>query len=439
MNIPAFFDGKIGYWLNGRVPEKVARLCNDTRSLVPGDAFVALLTDTADGHDFLRHAEEKGASCALVSKPNGMLRLPQFICGDTKIALTEIAKLARSMFKGKVIAVTGSIGKTTTKEILRLLLDVKHNATFENKNGQLGIPMTLAVLNNGENFAIVEVGVDVTGNMDRFAELIRPDVAVVTKIERIHIAGMRDESTIAREKCKLPVWAIENNGYGVFNGACLKFEDFRRISNSCIVVEERGTNVGYEVMSNGDGHSVFVAMDGERMEFTVPRLMSTGVAENFALACVCARKFGVDSKKIQEKIAGWTPAKWRGEIVRTRERVYFADCYNANLAALMDSLVQFDKLFPHGGRLFVIGTLMEKELGETAENANRTVCEILPIRASDAVVIVGENADRFLGKISCSSKKFFQSVREAREIVEKFSGVVYLKGHRHYKLENLIL
>ncbi|MDR1595642.1 MAG: hypothetical protein LBR91_01805 [Puniceicoccales bacterium] len=405
---------------------------------MPRDCFVAFVTETGDGHDFLRNAMEKGASCAVVSKADHSISLPQFVCEDTSAALEKFARFARAKFCGTTIAITGSFGKTTTKEILKLLLGVKNNATFENKNGKIGIPMTLAALVDSENFAIIEVGIDAPGTVDGYIDMIMPNIAIVTGIGKIHIGGMVSEEAIACEKCKLPAYAVKNGGFGILAEECARFECFRTLGNGCIGISRGGKEHGYEIDDVGGQYNITLAFDGQSFKFALPNSMSRGTAKNFILACVCAMKLGVSVELVRERILQWRPAKWRGEIIVSGNKTYFADCYNANPIAMADSLEHFDRLFPNCGRMFVIGALKTSEIGASVDDENEKIFQNLPIRNNDTVVIVGENSPRLRKNIKSNDVIAVQTTANAMKYVKNFSGVVYLKGHRSYELEKLL-
>ncbi|MDR2628410.1 MAG: hypothetical protein LBC30_00175 [Puniceicoccales bacterium] len=435
-HIDSIFIPSIGHWLHGKKPKQIARFCTDTRSLCPDDCYVALV-DMRDGHIFLEDAETSGASCAIVSHPKSDIDLPQFVCDDPNVAMVEMAKLARSMFRGTMIAITGSFGKTTTKDILKLLLAVEKNVTLENKNGQLGVPMTLATVTNDEAFAIIEVGIDATCTMDKLVELVVPHVAILTGIGKIHMSGLGSESAIAREKSKLLRGAIKHNGHGIFPEECLRFSACRKIQDRCRVVKENGEDMGYRIAMKGDQYHVEVRFKEKDLKFAMPHLMSQGIVKNFVLACICALECGIDAANIQKRINLWKPSKWRGEIIATQTRTYFADCYNANAIAFANSLAQFDRLFPHGNRLFVIGALIRCEVGDGVIGDNATLFKILPLRENDGVIVIGEPANFSMDAINCNWK-VFPLASQAMETVTNFHGIVYLKGHRIYKLESLI-
>ncbi|MDR2432312.1 MAG: UDP-N-acetylmuramoyl-tripeptide--D-alanyl-D-alanine ligase [Puniceicoccales bacterium] len=435
-HIDSIFIPSIGHWLYGKKPKQIARFCTDTRSLCPGDCYVAL-TDLRDGHIFLGDARTNGASCTIVSHPKPDIDLPQFVCDDPNVAMIEMAKRARSMFRGTMIAITGSFGKTTTKDILKLLLAVEKNVTLENKNGQRGVPMTLATITNGEAFAVIEVGIDAICTMDKLAELVVPNVAILTGIGKIHMSGMGNESTIAREKSKLLRGAIKNNGHGIFPEECLRFSACRKIQDHCMVIRENGEDMGYRMAMKGDQWHVTIMFGKKDLTFAMPHLMSQGIVKNFVLACICALECGIDAASIQKRINLWKPSKWRGEIMATPTRTYFVDCYNANSIAFANSVAQFDRLFPHGNRLFVIGALIRYEVGNGVIGDNTALFKSLPLRENDGVIIIGEPTNFSMDIINCNWK-VFPSASQAMEAVTDFHGVVYLKGHRTYGLESLI-
>jgi UDP-N-acetylmuramoyl-tripeptide--D-alanyl-D-alanine ligase len=175
----------------------------DTRSLQPGDLFVAL-TDARDGHDYVAEALQKGAAGAMVSRdpglPGNFLRVE-----DTLAGLARLAAFARARFGGKVVAVTGSVGKTTTKEMLRRTLSGfgSVHAADASFNNHIGVPLTLARMPREAEFAVLELGMNHPGEIAPLARLARPHVALITAIERSHIGLMGSIEAIAAEKATI--------------------------------------------------------------------------------------------------------------------------------------------------------------------------------------------------------------------------------------------
>ena len=178
----------------------------DTRSLQPGDIFVALVTETGDGHDYVAAAMEHGAAGALVHRAHGLPDdAPLLVVGDTLAGLTALGAFARERFTGAVAAITGSVGKTTTKEMLRTILAESGatHAAFASYNNHWGVPLTLARAPENADYAIIEIGMNHPGEIAPLAMLAAPDVAVITSVEATHIGNMGSLAAIAAEKASI--------------------------------------------------------------------------------------------------------------------------------------------------------------------------------------------------------------------------------------------
>ena len=191
----------------------------DTRALAPGDLFVAL-TAARDGHDFVAEALAKGAAAALVSRlPEGVAAdAPLLVVPDVLDGLRALGRAARARFAGRVVAVTGSVGKTGTKEMFRAALAAlgSVHAAEKSFNNHWGVPLTLARMPADRDFAVIEVGMNAPGEIAPLARLARPHLAMVTTVEAVHLAAFRDIRGIAREKAAI-FGGLEAGGVAVLN------------------------------------------------------------------------------------------------------------------------------------------------------------------------------------------------------------------------------
>ncbi|HET9069020.1 MAG TPA: Mur ligase family protein, partial [Amaricoccus sp.] len=191
----------------------------DTRTLAPGDLFVAL-SAARDGHDFVAEALAKGAAAALVSRrPEGLAAdAPLLLVPDVLEGLRALGGAARARFRGRVVAVTGSVGKTGAKEMLRTALGAQGSVHAADKsfNNHWGVPLTLARMPAEADFAVIEVGMNAPGEIAPLARLARPHVALVTTVEAVHLAAFRDVRGIAREKAAIFL-GLEPGGVAVIN------------------------------------------------------------------------------------------------------------------------------------------------------------------------------------------------------------------------------
>ena len=210
--MPEFPPSLLAAWTGGRwTAQPVSSLSGftiDTRQLRSGQVFVALKTGKRDGHDFLATAEMSGASAAIVSTPAEGLRLPQLVVADPLKAFHAIAREHRRLFKGPVIGISGSAGKTSTKNLLALLLggaEAGVLATEGNLNNHLGVPLTLTRLDpSAHHFAVVEAGISAPREMAPLAAMIEPDIAIVTLVAPAHTAELGGLGGVAAEKAVLP-------------------------------------------------------------------------------------------------------------------------------------------------------------------------------------------------------------------------------------------
>ena len=231
-------------WTGGRwTAQPVSLLAGftiDTRQLRSGQIFVALKTGKRDGHDFLAAAEAAGASAAIVRVPSDGLKLPQLVVADPLIAFQTIAREHRRRFTGPVIGISGSAGKTSTKNLLALLLggaEAGVLATEGNLNNHLGVPLTLTRLDPGAHrFAVVEAGISAPREMAPLAAMIEPDIAIITLVAPAHTEELGGLGGVAAEKAVLPA-AVRPTGVAIFSRACADFPAFRELSVRQMVIE----------------------------------------------------------------------------------------------------------------------------------------------------------------------------------------------------------
>lgn len=460
-------------WRGGNIPGKIAGAAIDTRKILPGEIFVAIKTANRDGHDFLETARERGAAGALVSRFVPEVALPQIVIPDTVAALQKLAKTHRieNFRVGKtVIGVTGSVGKTSTKDLLAQIFsqEAPTLATEKNLNNTLGVPLTLLKLDPEiHRFAVVEAGMSVPGELGVSAAMIFPDIALITNVKPAHLEGLGTMENIAREKASLA--ADVHDGCVIFNADLLQYESFRKIEAAFASVLSRNAEEaalteswkqsgasGIAYFSDGvtceildAGENVFYLKIQEMHEkegvFTV-RNVSRGLAENAALAICAAWHEGISPEKIQAALDAWKPSANRGEV---RERVgggkIFVDCYNASPASMLDSAESFVKRFPADSgttRLFVLGGM--GELGAQSEALHFGVGEKLPLCAkTDFLALFGGNAVQIgQGAIASgfpqSRVRVFDDIDALRSFIAAFHGNVMLKGSRAFALERAI-
>ncbi|MEE2988653.1 MAG: UDP-N-acetylmuramoyl-tripeptide--D-alanyl-D-alanine ligase [Verrucomicrobiota bacterium] len=441
-----------GSWFN---EPKVAieGFCFDARQIKPGQCFIALKTGARDGHEFLEQAVRGGAVAAIVenTKP---VALPQLKVRDSLLALGAIGAAVRSKFLKPVVGITGSCGKTSTKEMLRCLLGEDRTlATSGNWNNRIGVPMTLSGLNsNQQDFAVIEAGINQPDEMVQLGRLIRADLNVLTNIEAAHLELLDSLENIASEKSLLAELAKPDSPI-ILHVDALRFHAYKKLAHRAIVLIPEGVAapdlpikkiVSYKVSHQMDNWGadqsmrVFkqVTIDGQNYSVASP---SEGIATNTALAIVAAKYLGVVESDIHKRVEAWRPSGNRGCIETFGEQTFYIDCYNANPSSMADALDAFDRSTPQNiARFYILGAM--DELGTTAPAQHEAIGNLLKLRPKDRVAFVGskELTKAYASTISPEQCICIESVEKIKSTIAQFEGAIFLKGSRNYSLEKLL-
>ncbi len=383
----------------------------DTRSLQPGDLFVALKA-ARDGHDFVAQALEKGAGAALVShRPDGVPEdAPLLIVPDVMAALRDLGAVGRARAKARVIAVTGSVGKTSTKEMLREMLAGfgQVHAAEASFNNHWGVPVTLARLDPEADFAVIEIGMNHPGEIEPLARLTRPHVALITTIAPAHLEAFENIEGIAREKASifnglereahaihpadLPTSAILARAAEASGATCLPFGQ-----NSEIVHL-------HEISQTHEASVLRAEVGGLRLAV---RLRQAGAhfAMN-ALGCLgVAHALGLDLARAALALGRWQPPAGRGQRQTIRldpveplEFTLIDDAFNANPASLEAALDMLAGIAPGasqsgraGRRIAILGDMYE--LGPEEAALHAAVAQLPAMTSIDIVHCVGPRMD----------------------------------------------
>jgi UDP-N-acetylmuramoyl-tripeptide--D-alanyl-D-alanine ligase len=455
--MPDFPPELLASWTGGRwTAQPVSSLLGftiDTRQLRAGQVFVAIKTDKRDGHDFLPAAHAAYASAAIVATANPALTLPQLVVDDPLTAFQTIAREHRRRFGGRVVGISGSAGKTSTKNLLARLLATRGGvlATEGNLNNHLGVPLTLTRLDPSKHeFAVIEAGISAPREMAVLASMIEPDVAIITLIAAAHTAELGGLGGVAAEKAVL-AGAVRENGIAIFTRASAEFAAFREIKAMRMIVEsEEPTRspeaaeqtVTFSVHQEAESTALLINYaPGSSHRFALRRV-SDGMARNAVLAVCAALWLGVPASDIQNGLLGWEPAKLRGELRRDDGRLLYLDCYNANPASMADALDAFYAVAPADQpRLFILGGM--EELGSESEMFHRALGRTLRLRPQDFLVVVGDEATAVrLGALDNGSRaeqmEVASSLDTMAQRVAGWKGAVFIKGSRRYELEKVL-
>ena len=417
----------------------------DSRTLAPGALFVAIAGPHFDGHQFLAQARERGAAAAVVHRDVEGAGLPLLRVDDTTRALAGLASAVRAAAAIPVAAITGSAGKTTTKEMTAGLLRTRGAVlkTEGNLNNQYGLPLTLLRLTPEHRFAVLELGMSAAGELRALTRIARPDAAVITLVAPVHLEFFPSLDAIADAKAEI-LEGLGPGGVAVLNG-----DDplVRRIGQrhagpvvwfgrdrafDVSAERWRGTVHGMRFDLHLDGRSVDVALP-----FAGPHHLT-----NFLGAAAVARHFGLDAEAIAAAAPSLQPASHRGQVRRLRTGVTLLDdCYNSNPVAV-DAAVTALSLSAPGRRVAFLGDM--RELGDTSEALHREVGRTVGPRL-DVIAAVGPLAASFLAgaregdRVPAELLAFPDAATAAAavELVQPGDSVL-VKGSRGVKLEAVV-
>jgi len=346
----------------------------DSRTLAAGDLFIAIKGETHDGHDYLARAFEEGAVAAVVARERAgsiaALR-PIFATDDTLRAMEHLGRAARSRAAARIGAVTGSVGKTTAKEMLRTALSAcgSTHASAASYNNHWGVPLSLARMPPQANFAVFEIGMNHAGEIEPLVRMVRPHVAIVTAIAPVHIEHLGSLEAIADAKAEIFL-GLEPEGAAVVNRDAPHFERLvgkARASGARVLSFGEGAGADGELIGVADtqrGSRVSARVLGRDIVFSLGA-PGRHMALNALGVLVAAEALGADLDRCAATLAGFSAQKGRGDRFRVAARdgsaTIIDESYNANPASMRAALALLGAASPgaNGRRIAVIGDMLE--------------------------------------------------------------------------------
>lgn len=421
----------------------------DSRSLEQGALFVPLIASN-DGHEFVEAAKQNGACAALWQKnhENRPQGIPLLIVDDTLEALQKIGKYYLQKINPKVVAITGSNGKTTTKDMIAAVLSTQFNVakTRDNFNNHIGVPMTVLSMEPNTEILVVEIGMDHFGELDHLVHLVDPDVAVITMIGEAHIEFFKTRDRIADAKMEI-THALKEDGVLVYNG------------DEPLLIE-RAEKLDFETKTFGTGANVDlqaqnIVSDAEKtsfrvkqwpeLNFTIPMIGAYNVKNALAALCV-GSEFQIDPRSMVKALEHFDLTKNRTEWVKASNGAdVLSDVYNSNPTACVEVLTAFQNAETTGRRYAVLGDMLE--LGEQGPKMHAGLADKIDPKKVDEVFLCGplmKNlaealTDKFdQGKIhhyETSEKE--QLVSDLKERLRS-EDMVMLKGSHGIHLEDVL-
>lgn len=374
----------------------------DSRKISNGVLFVALKGEKFNGEDFAQDAINKGAAAVLVSKTAPEINGVTLKVEDTLTAYQQIAKSWRERFNIPVVAITGSNGKTTTKDLTAAVLSSlgKVCKTSANFNNEIGVPMTLLEINETHKAAVVEIGMRGLHQIESLAQYVKPNIGIVINVNETHIEILGSIENIARAKGEL-VQAIQGGGTVILNADNFYTAEMKKLANSGVKILTYGLDNAADlnaenILVHGNLTNFILNYAGQKYNFEIPIIGRHNVSN--ALAAIAAGlTVGLSIEEIKRGIASLVTTKMRFEVIRRDGITLVNDAYNASPASMRASIKTVAEIYS-GRKIAVLGDMLE--LGEISEKVHREVGVELAENNFDTLITLGE-----LGKFIAAGAK----------------------------------
>ena len=399
----------------------------DTRNLPAGCVFFALHGEHFDGNKFAKQALESGASLAVIDNPEYALPEGMLLVPNTLLALQDLARAWRRELGLPIIGITGTNGKTTTKELLATVLSTKYNLHYTqgNLNNQIGVPLTLLQVARAHEMAIVEMGASHPGDIKELVDIAEPNYGLITNVGRAHLEGFGSFEGVQRTKQELYDYLVAHNG-----------TIFRNADNPFLATMEKHATQLYTTLH----HATQLLHNATQLPHNTTQLYTTGTmpsgthlvgeynAENVSAAICVGEHFGISREQALEAIRQYVPTNNRSQKMQTANNHLIVDAYNANPTSMQAAINAFK------GDTYILGAM--RELGEYSHLEHQNIVNMLAERKADTVFLVGEEYLQ-----TTSPYPIFENVVQLHKHFEEqpLKGKnILLKGSRSTQMEKLL-
>ncbi|KAA2215814.1 UDP-N-acetylmuramoyl-tripeptide--D-alanyl-D-alanine ligase [Maribacter flavus] len=405
-------------------------VCTDTRKIKPGDLFFALKGDNFNGNEYAGEALKKGAAYAIIDeeKFSGKQRI---LVADVLKTLQDLGTFHRKFSKATVIALTGSNGKTTTKELINSVLSQKYRtiATSGNLNNHIGVPLTLLSIKEDTEIAIVEMGANHQKEIAFLSSIAAPDFGYITNFGKAHLEGFGGVEGVIKGKSELYDFLMANNK-GIFMNA----DDPIQKDKLKYYIKKYGFSISdskFYPISLVESNP-FVVVNVEK---SIIRTQLIG-AYNFSNCCaaiIMGKYFNVPLEKIKEGLEGYIPSNNRSQIIEKNSLKIVLDAYNANPSSMSAAIENFAKMAGNTKVLF-LGDMFE--LGESAHEEHQKIADLTKELGFENIFLIGEN----FYKVTSEFKKMksFDQLKQHLQTDKIQNALLFIKGSRGMAMERIL-
>lgn len=405
-------------------------VCTDTRKITQDCIFFALRGDTFNGNEYAKEALEKGAAFSIVDD-DAFANNKTILVENVLVTLQKLATYHRKQSKAKIIGLTGSNGKTTTKELIRSVLSKKYStvATVGNLNNHIGVPLTLLSIKTETEIAIVEMGANHQKEIEFLCSLAQPDFGYITNFGKAHLEGFGGVEGVIKGKSELYTFLMQNTK-SIFMNA----DDPIQLQKLQSYIKKYGFSQGNPEYYNIKfiGADPFVKMQFED-KLVESQLIGSYNFTNCCAAVVMGKYFNITPEEIKSAIGSYVPENNRSQILEKSGHQIILDAYNANPTSMVAALENFEAMKAEH-KIVILGDMFE--LGESAGQEHQTIADLASSMSFDMVFLLGENFNKAKTK-SLKFAKFEEFQNYLQESKLPLSSIL-VKGSRGMALERVL-
>ena len=417
---------------------QIKGVTTDSREAIDGDLYIALEGSVNDGHSYLDEVDALNVAAVLINKNKGSsnLKAQKIEVTDTKKTLGDISKEWRRKFDIPVIGITGSNGKTSTKDLLYHVLKKKYNVhlTRGNYNTSIGLPLTMLEINDSHEISIVEMGANQVGDIEYLCALAKPTHGLITNVSSAHLEGFGNIDNIIKTKGAL--FEALKNGVSFVNYADDKVKNAHKLGKKITYGLNEICDFPADIHHDEDG-SIILTIDSQEIHTQSQNL---SFAKNIIAVASIAITLGIKWNHFQERILSYQPPKGRCEVSKYDKITVIDDTYNSNLESCSAAIDYLKAFSGKGRKIVVLGDMLE--LGKASEEQHIALGYKCSSSNLDAIFTLGENAFFIKKSITGIQKNHHFEVRQdlidSLKLELKDNDTILFKGSRGMKMEKII-
>ncbi|MBN2683363.1 MAG: UDP-N-acetylmuramoyl-tripeptide--D-alanyl-D-alanine ligase [Bacteroidales bacterium] len=412
--------------------EKAANVITDTRLCKSGDIFISLKGENFDGNQYARKALELGCSLAIIDNKDYMQNEKTVLVEDSLDFLQKLAYLHRQTLNLPILAITGSNGKTTTKELIVSVLKKKFvlGYTKGNYNNHIGVPLTLLSFSENTDFGVVEMGANHPGEINSLCKIADPNFGIITNIGKAHIEGFGTFQGVIDTKNELYQYLNTKNGLIFYNSGNEILTSLSK--NNKYAFGGENDDIYAEIIEQNPFLKIKIFLN-QKDYIINTKIFGEYNLENIMAAFAIGHYFGIEASSIINAIETYRPENNRSQLVKTKENTVFLDAYNANPSSMEKAIENFLKI--DGKKAMILGDMLE--LGNISEVEHIRIVKLIEKMGMDNIFLVGKNFKSLSNKQLLSFEDVEGLIEHLRTNPIKAYNIL-VKGSRGTKLEKVI-